>query len=68
MQFAAWFATQPDLTQEAFAKRVGVTQGRIAQLLNGSTPSLALAARIHDATDGAVTANDFVAHAERAAS
>lgn len=68
MQFSVWFAAQEDLTQQAFAKRVGVTQGRIAQLLSGALPSMALAARIQKATKGDVTPNDFMPSHERRAS
>jgi transcriptional regulator with XRE-family HTH domain len=58
MQLSDWLA-EKDQTQEAFAKVVGVTQGRIAQLLNGDLPSMALAMRIQDATGGAVALNDL---------
>jgi transcriptional regulator with XRE-family HTH domain len=60
MRFSDWFREQEGLTQDAFARSVGVTQGRIAQLLSGDTPSFDLAARIHNATDGTVTPNDFL--------
>ena len=59
MRFDAWFQ-KSGLTQAAIARRLGVTQGRVAQLLGGSTPSLALASRIMVVTNGAVTPNDFV--------
>lgn len=59
MRFSDWFSAQQGLTQDAFAKRVGVTQGRIAQILNGDMPSMTLAIVISRATDGAVTPNDF---------
>ena len=68
MQFSDWFRKQDGLTQEAFAKRVGVTQGRIAQILGGEIPSFDLAGRIKDATGGRVTPNDFLTGSERAAS
>jgi transcriptional regulator with XRE-family HTH domain len=61
MRFSVWFSTQEGLTQEAFAKSVGVTQGRIAQILTGDMPSMALAFEIMKATGGAVTPNDFIA-------
>lgn len=67
MRFADWFNRQEGLTQESFAHAVGVTQGRIAQLLNGDLPSMQLAARIKEATGGKVTPNDFI-QPERAAS
>jgi transcriptional regulator with XRE-family HTH domain len=47
-------------TQTAFASEVGVTIGRINQLLNGERPSLELATRIHNVTDGAVTFGDWI--------
>jgi 3,4-dihydroxy 2-butanone 4-phosphate synthase / GTP cyclohydrolase II len=47
-------------TQTAFAAAVGVTIGRISQLLNGERPSLDLATRIHQATEGAVTFADWM--------
>lgn len=58
MQLSDWLQSR-ELTQEAFARIVGVTQGRIAQILQGDMPSMGLAARIHDATGGAVAPNDF---------
>lgn len=54
------------LTQEAFAERVGVSQGTISRLMPQDgrpplrRPSLALADAIRKATGGQVTANDFV--------
>ena len=60
MRFSVWFADQQNLTQEKLAKRLGVTQGRIAQLLGGDMPSMPFAAKIQKATDGAVTPNDFI--------
>lgn len=52
------YLSQTATTQEAFAKAVGTTQGRISQILKGGEPSLKLARRIKDATKGAV---DFLA-------
>lgn len=63
MRFSDWFEQQAGLTQEAFARTVGVTQGRIAQLINGELPSMKLALAIERATSGAVTPNDFSAGA-----
>lgn len=60
MRFSDWFASQQGLTQEAFAKRVGVTQGRIAQLISGDMPSMTLALAIEQTTNGVVTPNDFM--------
>jgi len=48
------------MTQEQFARLVGVSQGRIAQLLHGDLPSMSLACRISHATDGEVAPNDWV--------
>jgi 3,4-dihydroxy 2-butanone 4-phosphate synthase/GTP cyclohydrolase II len=62
MQFSTWFAKQQQdgLTQWRFAKEVGVSQGRIAQILGGDVPSMSLAIRIKEATGGKVTPNDFL--------
>ncbi len=59
MLFQEWFKSQKGLTQRAFGESVGVTQGRITQLLKGQNPSFALAHRISEVTRGAVTPNDF---------
>lgn len=66
MRFSDWFAAQPGLTQEAFARRVGVTQGRIAQVLDGDLPSFKLALAIEAETAGSVTPNDFARPREEA--
>jgi transcriptional regulator with XRE-family HTH domain len=58
MRLADWLE-QSGKTQEYLASVVGVTQGRISQLLKGDAPSMKLARKIAHATDGAVTANDF---------
>lgn len=60
MRLTEWFSAQPGLTQDALAKSLGVTQGRIAQLLGGDLPSMQLAIRIKEHTAGAVTPNDFL--------
>ena len=55
-----------EVTQEAFAVRVGVSQGTISRLLPQDgrpplrKPSIGLAARITRETGGLVTANDFI--------
>lgn len=50
-------------TQEAFAEAIGVTQGRVSQLIKGELPSfdraMDLIGRINAATGGLVTASDF---------
>lgn len=43
-----------------FAGRIGVSNGRVTQLCDGGWPSLDLAERIAAATDGAVSADDFL--------
>ena len=50
------------ITQTEFAERIGVTPGRVHQLLNGKDgrPSLWLAGRIEKATGGAVTFTDWL--------
>lgn len=45
--------------QGDLASGVGVTQGRISQLLKGDLPSLALAQKIQAFTGGQVTPNDY---------
>jgi len=42
------------ITQSEFAAQIGVTQATVSRLCSGKTPSLRLAAKIHDATAGAV--------------
>jgi transcriptional regulator with XRE-family HTH domain len=58
MQLSAWLEIE-GMTQEVLARRVGVSQSRVAQLVAGELPSLALAQRIFVATGGEVTPNDF---------
>ena len=60
MRFEDWFRQQDGLTQEALAQRLGVTQGRIAQIIAGEMPSMRLAARIAEITGGDVMPNDFL--------
>jgi len=59
MHLSDWISQQ-GLTQREFADRVDVTQGRIAQLLFGDTPSWALALRIRNETQGQVALEDWV--------
>ena len=69
MRFAKWFdrqRKQEGLTQQAFASEVGITQGRVAQLLKGDLPSMQLAFRITHATDGEVEPNDFFPQSDAA--
>lgn len=53
-----------NLQKSEFAKRIGVTPGRVSQLLNDSSekPSLGLILKIEDVTGGAVRAQDWAAH------
>jgi transcriptional regulator with XRE-family HTH domain len=60
MRFPEWLK-QSGMTQEAFAAKVGVTQGRISQIIQGKPPSWKLAAKIKEATGGEVSADDFLA-------
>lgn len=49
------------MTDAAFAAQVGLERSVVTRLRNKkATPSMASAARIFDATDGAVTPNDFL--------
>lgn len=56
------YLDQSRQSQDAFAERVGVTQGRIAQLINddGARPSLSLAMAIERETSGVVPAKSWV--------
>lgn len=49
------------LTEEAFASRVGLSQGQVNRLRRGaSRPSFNTLVRIRDATEGQVTPDDFI--------
>jgi transcriptional regulator with XRE-family HTH domain len=48
-----------EITQGDFAKNVGCSQGRIAQLIAGATPSMKLAQRIAAETNGKVSLQDW---------
>lgn len=53
--------TENKISQQDFGKQVGVTRGAIWQIANGViTPSLDLAIRIEDATQGGVRARDLL--------
>lgn len=62
------YLSDNNLTQTEFAQRIGVTPGRVHQLLNGKDgkPSLELAAKIEDETKGAVTFKDWLPAGEAA--
>ena len=49
------------VTQRSFAKQVGVTEAYISQILNGlRSPSIRLAGKIEDKTEGNVTFKDLL--------
>lgn len=48
------------ITETAFAGLVGISQPHVNRLRKGAWPSLALISRIYRATDGKVTADDFI--------
>mgnify|MGYP003387116649 CR=1 FL=1 len=69
MRLADWLIEQGKsprrLTQEQFAQEVGTSSSTISRLVSGRRrPSLDLARRISEVTDGKVTANDFVSEAD----
>lgn len=56
-----------NIRRRAFAKRIGVSPGRITQLCAGNDwPSRGVAERIAEETGGAVTPNDFARLSEDA--
>lgn len=59
MQLARYL-DENKITQGVFADQIGVTQGRVSQLVRGAWLSRDLAAKIKAATNGAVTADDFL--------
>ncbi len=55
------YITQSGLTDAQFAERVGVSQPHINKIRRGVvSPSLSVAERIMEATNGKVTPNDFL--------
>ncbi len=55
------YLDEKSLNASAFAAVVGVEPSTVTRLLRGErAPSLALAARIREATGGKVTADDFL--------
>lgn len=56
------YITRKGLTQAEFAELADVSQPTISRLLNGvgPRPSWKTLAKIHEATNGAVSANDFL--------
>ncbi len=53
------YLKQHGLTQFEFAARVGCEQPTISRFINGRVPSPEMMTKILEATDGAVTPNDF---------
>jgi transcriptional regulator with XRE-family HTH domain len=59
-KLATWLKDERVL-KGVFAERIGVRAPTVSRLLNGErTPSLELAKRIFEQTDGLVSANDWV--------
>lgn len=58
MKLAAWL-TQSRTSQSALARELGISQGRISQIIAGETPSFDLAMKISKATGGRVRPEDF---------
>jgi len=59
------YLSQEGLTTDAFAEKIGVSQGAVSRYATGQRfPVRAILRRIANATDGAVTANDFVGEVE----
>lgn len=58
MRLAEWLANT-DMSQSELARRLGITQGRVSQLVAGAQPSLELAVRIAVATGHKVQPRDF---------
>lgn len=60
MSTLARYRAEKGETQAGFAARLGITQGFVSQLEKGrARPSLELAKRIEDATNGAVQMNSW---------
>lgn len=53
MMLSEWLETN-GMSQGTFAEKVGLTQGRISQIIAKGTRDIMTARRIEDATDGAV--------------
>jgi 3,4-dihydroxy 2-butanone 4-phosphate synthase/GTP cyclohydrolase II len=58
MKLSEWLANS-GTSQSELARRLGVTQGRVSQLVAGALPSLELANKIAAATGNKVRAQDF---------
>ena len=64
MKLAEWLDTRK-MTQGAFGKKVGLTQGRISQIVAKGTRDIATAMSIQRATDYEVTLADLLPPAVR---
>lgn len=62
MKLAVWLKSRKPkrMTQDAFGMRIGVTQGRVSQIVRNGTSDLRMAMVIRDATDGDVTLADLL--------
>jgi 3,4-dihydroxy 2-butanone 4-phosphate synthase/GTP cyclohydrolase II len=58
MRLSAWLANS-GTSQSELARRLGITQGRVSQLVAGAQPSLELARKIAAATGNKVRPEDF---------
>jgi 3,4-dihydroxy 2-butanone 4-phosphate synthase/GTP cyclohydrolase II len=58
MKLSDWLANS-GVSQSELARRLGITQGRVSQLVAGALPSLELANRIAAATGNKVAPSDF---------
>lgn len=66
MKLGEWLSTHK-LTQDEFGLRVGVTQGRVSQIVTRGTTDLPMALKIQRETDGAVSVEELLPpHVERA--
>jgi transcriptional regulator with XRE-family HTH domain len=61
------FRRRHNLTLAAFAERIGVGKSAVYKWETGACPRPAMMARIVAATNGAVTANDFIPSQSEAA-
>src|SRR6476619_6500997 len=58
MKLSEWLVNS-GVSQSELARRIGVTQGRVSQLVTGGVPSLELAKKIAAATGNKVRPQDF---------
>jgi 3,4-dihydroxy 2-butanone 4-phosphate synthase/GTP cyclohydrolase II len=59
MKLSVWLKTNR-VGRSEFATLIGVSKGYVTQLCDGAHPSFAIVTRIYQATNGQVTANDFM--------